>query len=295
VDLRDALSTEEDLPESVLIGWPQGDGMSREGLWQLDVVPLEGDPSLLLDFAYQVVGGVGDRRQMLGHGARTRLIAAGRGFPGEACVVTHVVVDVALALEGALTFLDVAEGSLAQHFGFEAGMEALVLAHGLGKVGPAVADGDAQTDEPDTQRVIGMLGPIALGRAVVGDDLARQPEALEGFVQMTAHSLRSLVGAGRQAEREAGVIVEHGQRMAASGRYGEVALVVHLPQIVGRGPLEALEGPALLALAPIQPAMPAQDLGDRRDGRHLGVSQGRQAEGDLASTPCRMRTADRQD
>ena len=91
------------------------------------------------------------------------------------------------------------------------------------------------------------------------------------------------------------MIVEHGQRMAASGRYGEVALIVHLPQIVGRGPLEALEGPALLALAPIQPAMPAQDLGDRRDGRHLGVSQGRQAEGDLASTPCRMRTADRQD
>src|SRR4029077_4798339 len=79
VDLRDALSTEEDLPESVLIGWPQGDGMSREGLWQLDVAPLEGDPSLLLDFAYQVVGGVGDRRQMLGHGARARLIAAGRG------------------------------------------------------------------------------------------------------------------------------------------------------------------------------------------------------------------------
>src|ERR1700752_471226 len=98
--------------------------------------------------------------------------------------------------------------------------------------GPGVAEGEAQTDEPAPQRVIGMLGPIAPGRAVVGDDLARQPEALEGFVQMTAHSLRSLVGAGRQAEREAGVIVEHGQRMAASGRYGEVALVVHLPQIV---------------------------------------------------------------
>src|ERR1700756_3128547 len=132
VDLRDALSTEENLPESVLIGWPQGDGMSREGPWQLDVAPLEGDPSLLLDFAHQVVGGVGDRRQMLGQGARARLIAAGRGCHGDAFVGTHVVVDVAPALEGALTFLDVAEGSLAQHFGFEAGMEALVLAHGLG-------------------------------------------------------------------------------------------------------------------------------------------------------------------
>ena len=60
---------------------------------------------------------------------------------------------------------------------------------------------------------------------------------------MTAHRLALLVGAGREHEIEARMIVERGQRMATPAVHGEVALEVHLPKLVRALPLEALPRP----------------------------------------------------
>ena len=57
---------------------------------------------------------------------------------------------------------------------------------------------------------------------------------------MELDRLRPLVGTGGGDQAEAGMIVERGQRMAApAAGKPDMALEVHLPEIVGRGMLEA--------------------------------------------------------
>ncbi len=165
-------------------------------------------------------------------------------------------------------------------------METLVLAQGLGVVGPAVADGDAQAAQPDGQRGVGMGRVIAPGTAVVDQQPVGQPVALEGRDQVDLHGGGALIGTGDQAEGVARVVVEDGQRMTAPGAAGPAALEVHLPQGVGRGMLEALPGARLAGpLRRIQLVVAAQDGRDRRGRRQRLDTLPSQQHAQLAAAP----------
>ena len=104
----------------------------------------------------------------------------------------------------------------------------------------------------------------------------------------------AFVGAGLQADREARMVVEQGQRVAARPADGEMALEVHLPKIVGGGVLEADKRAMRGRMPAVQPAVAAQDRGDRARARHLRGAQIQQPPAQLAPAPGRMRVAQRQ-
>ena len=123
------------------------------------------------------------------------------------------------------------------------------------------------------------------GRAVVHQHRGRQAVAAKSLGQHRAHGLVALVGAGLEHQREARVIVEHGQRMAADGcaNGGEVALEVHLPEFVGRRAFKALKG-ARRRRRPVEQTAAAQDAGDSAR-RQLWAALDNQPSRQLASAP----------
>ena len=68
------------------------------------------------------------------------------------------------------------------------------------------------------------------------------------------------------------MVVEHGERMQPAGAQGDMALEVHLPQIVGGFVLEADEGLCPATLQPELDPVATQDAGHRR-GRWTGHSR----------------------
>ena len=92
----------------------------------------------------------------------------------------------------------------------------------------------------------------------VGEDAAGKTVAPEQSLQTRSHGRIPLVSAGADLQRIARMIVEHRERMTASRADGEVALEVHLPQLVGMRPLKAsirpgMFGRSLLALGDSAP------------------------------------------
>src|SRR5258705_9790401 len=84
------------------------------------------------------------------------------------------------------------------------------------------------------------------------------------------------------------MVVEHGERMQPAGAQGDMALEVHLPQIVGGFVLEADEGLCPAALQSELDPVAAQDAGHRR-GRRCAETLASEHTRDLAPTPGRMR------
>src|ERR1700688_5025098 len=115
-------------------------------------------------------------------------------------------------------------------------------------IGSRMGNADALLEQEHAKRSKGRAGTVAPGRTVVGDEGARQAVAVEGTDQGFTHGLRLLVGAGAQYDRIARVIIEHGQWIepAAVGE-PDMALEVHLPQVVGLRMFEA--GPVGAAAA----------------------------------------------
>ena len=150
-------------------------------------------------------------------------------------------------------------------------MEALLLALGLGMMGPAVQHPDAEPHQPDAEAGQRLAARIAPGRTVVHQHGRRQAIAAEGFFQMAAHRLALLVAAGRQHQIVARMVVERGQRMAAPARHGEVTLELHLPKLVRALPLEPPPWPRMLGRRRFRQAVATpQDRGDRARRRDLG-------------------------
>ena len=122
-----------------------------------------------------------------------------------------VVVDVAPARECALALAEIGEAAPGQDLGRQCAVEALVLALGLGMVGAAVGDADAEPHQPHGEHGVGLAAGVAPRRAVVHQHRLGQPVAPEDGAQPLAHRLRALVGAGGERERVARVVVEHRQ------------------------------------------------------------------------------------
>ena len=153
---------------------------------------------------------------------------------------------------------------------------------------------DAELEQPHAKMREALSGPIAPRVAVVDIHCIRQPVASERPLQSAANRGVLLIGAGRQANRVARMVVYHRQRMAGDP-VGEPhpALEVHLPQLVRRFLLEPPVS-ARRALRSNHTTVPPQNLVHGRHRRHRRPLAFETAP-DLAGAPCRMAITQRQD
>src|SRR5579885_1450342 len=286
IEAGDLAGPEEDPIMAIAREGAHGDAFALEGVGHAPELPVEADIALgRADGAQHVSRLVLGLGQPAWHGSRARAVAAGRDLEAEGLVRALVIVDRAPAIEGGLPRGEAAEHPHRQHLGLEGPVEALVLAPGLGMIGPAVQDIDTELEQPHAEP-----GPtlrrVAPGPAIVDQDRIRQAVAPKGSLDMAARRRALLVAAGLQAERIARVIVDHRQRMApALIPHGKAPLEVHLPEEVRSRMLEATAG--LLAHRRAHPAVPDQDRMDGR-GRRRRQPIHLQATPDLAPAPGRM-------
>src|ERR1700688_709607 len=263
VDKGNQLVAEEDLTARVAdLDLAQSDGESAQSLGETKVASAIGKPAVLLNLAHLEAGRVLDRRQAVGKGDRTGAIAAGGGSQAQRVVWTNQVVALAKVIELALAVFEGGEVEVAQDFELERAMEALVFALGLRVISPTMSDADAEPDQPQAEGGEVMVVVGAPGSAIVHQHCGRQSITAEGAGQHAAHGLAALVGAGLEHQREARMVVEHGQRMAAAAaEQGEVALEVHLPEFVRRRAFEALQRALSKRGGTVEQPRAAQDAG----------------------------------
>src|SRR5690242_2705877 len=270
VDGCDLMGGKEDAVTPVSAERSDGEAFAAESLRNFPLPTFEADVSLGgRDSPDDLVVVVFGLRQPIRHGAEARTITAGRHLLAERFVGTVEIVDAAPAIESALGGGEIAEALEGEHLGFERAVEALVLAPALRMIGPAVDHTDAELEQPHAE-----LGPRLLGRrtpraSIVDEHGLRQAVAAKRRLEMRSHGLALFVTAGRKAQREPRMIVDHGQRMARRAvAQPHVALEVHLPKQVWR---LLLEPPIRLtrdARRGTDASMPTQDRVQRRDGRN---------------------------
>src|SRR5262249_2967979 len=149
---------------------------------------------------------------------------------------------------------------------------------------PAVQHLDAEPHQPRSESGVRLIAPVPPRRTIVCENCERQSVMPEYRHQLHPNSGVSLVAAGPDRQRIAGMIVDHGQRMAAAAGYREVALEIHLPQLVGFGALEPLIRPGMLVAPLLEATVTPQDLGDCAQRRHVARAA-LHHPGDLARTP----------
>src|SRR5438874_6650594 len=270
--------------DAVLESWPERDELAAESFSDAPDPVLEADPAADIDLADNVAWSVFDRRQCFAIGSGTHTIAIGRHREAKRLMRALAIVDRPPAVEGLLALDEISEAFAVEHLGFERAMEALVLALGLRMIGPAMADPDPQAHEPHSEFRIALAARIAPRRAVVHQHGQRQTIATEDLYQALAGSHVLLVAAGLKPQGIARMVVENGERMTAAAADREMALEVHLPQIVGLIALEALVRSRMFAAVLLELAIAAQDGGD--GARHRRRCQaGAQHFGDLAAAP----------
>src|SRR5271168_5373686 len=273
---------EEDLAQGIAeLGLAQCDGITAQGLGDAERLAAIAEPALGLDPTHLEIIWILDRWQRFRKWNRTRAITGHRSSQAERIMRAHQVVAVAKGIELALAVLEAGEVEVAQDFELERAMEALVLALGLRMIRTAMGDANTEPNQPQTKGGERLRAGRAPRRAVVHQHRGRQAVAAKSLGQHRAHGLLALVGAGLEHQREARVIIEHGQRMAAGAVEGrEVALVIHLPQFVGRRALKALKG-ARRRRSLVEQTATAQDAGDSAR-RQLGAALDEQPSRQLA-------------
>ena len=204
-------------PAAVGGGRADRDRFAAQALRDPQPAALEGHPAAQPHAAALAVGPVGQGRQLGRIGAGADAIATGGDGQGQRLVGPDLVVLMPPGVEAGLPGGQIGPRRLPAEVALEGAVEALVLAQRLGVVRAAVADGDAQAAQPDGQRGVGMGRVVAPRTAVVDQQAVRQPVALEGRDQVSAHGGGALVGTGDQAEGIARVVVQDRQGMTAPG------------------------------------------------------------------------------
>src|SRR6266702_3241779 len=121
----------------------------------------------------------------------------------------------------------------------------------------------AQSQQPHRERGEPPTTRVAPRRTVVHKHRSGQDIAAEHHHQAFTRRTILMVGARLDAQRIARMIVDDCERVATTAAQGEVALEVHLPQLIGLLALEALIRTGMLACALLELAVTPQDLGNR--------------------------------
>src|SRR5204863_7429238 len=156
---------------------------------------------------------------------------------------------------------------------------------GLRMIGPAMCHPHAEPKQPYRERRERPAAGVAPGPAIVHQHRIRQAVAPEHCSQAFARGPILLRAARLDAQSVTRMVIDHGERMAAPARRGEVALEVHLPELVGVLALEPLKRAWMLCRPQIELAMPAQNLRDRARRRHNLRAIALHDTGDLPPAP----------
>src|SRR5437773_10712369 len=260
INLSDRVRTEIHVPKTVLGSGPQGHRITPEGLADSDHPVLKGNAARAVDLPDLVGRAVFNGGQHLRKRPRADLVAAAGHGQAQGLMRALVIVKIAPLLQTVAHLFEVTIELALQHFGLQAAMKPFGFPLSLGMVGPAMTDPNAQTQQPDAQHTIGGLRVIAPGRTVVHQQAFGQAIATKGGGQMLLHGFGLLIATGCQAQRIAGMIIQHTQRMAAlAAAQGKMALKIHLPQLIRNRVLKALPSPVLGRLDRIDPSLPLQD------------------------------------
>jgi hypothetical protein len=145
VDVCNFKGAEEDAVLTFGCARPDGEAFAAEGFGDFPELPFEADigfggADAANDFTVVVL----DLWRLLGHGAVTWPIAAGRHLLIESLVRPVEIVDRSPTVKCTLDFSKIAEAPEREHFGLQCAMEALALAAALRVIRPAVQNGDAE-------------------------------------------------------------------------------------------------------------------------------------------------------
>src|SRR5215212_7916118 len=290
----DLVRGEEDAVSAIGIEGSDDNAFAAEGPGNDPGAPLEADVILGGgNGAHNLMLVVFHLRQAVRHRVSARPETADRHVLIKSLVWAFEIVDRTPGVEGLLYLCEIAELPEGKHLGLQRAMEALVLTAALWMVRPAVQDGDAELEQPYRELRPALAGRISPRVAVVDEEGLRQSIAAEDQFQSVLYGVAPLIGAGRKTKIVARMVVHHGQGMApTAARKRHVTLEVHLPKLVGLGPLKA-QMSCSTAQRGNNPAMPAQDLVHRRM-RRTDHPFALQAMRDLARAPGRMGIAPRQ-
>ena len=245
VQYSDAVACKAEVPLAVFGCGTQGDVVACKGLGDFPVLAFEPEVSVFVDLSQQFTVVIFRHWRGLGHGTRAWGEAGCGGGEAKRFVGPLVVIDGAPEVKGLLAVLKAVKAAQGKHFGLEAAVEAFVLSLGLGVVGAAMADPDAEPQQPDAKHGPAGFGAgsgwHAPGRTIVAEQAARQAVVAENRGQPGLDRLGLLVGTGLQPQGKAAVVIQQGQGMAPATPGGEMALEIHLPQIVGSRMFKALE------------------------------------------------------
>src|SRR5262249_46082924 len=145
------VSAKAGIPDTIGCGWPEGEAMASEGLAEPDLMSVKADEAAMLDLADDLTVVIFRRLQRLGKGSRAHAISVGRYSEINRLVRPEGVVDGPPAVEPALAVAQIAKAAAGQDLSLEGAMEALILALGLGMIGPPMGHADAQLQQPDRE------------------------------------------------------------------------------------------------------------------------------------------------
>src|SRR5215510_12168970 len=109
VDRSDGDVSEDDVEDTVGLGWPQSDGFCDECLGDPDKAGLEADSPIVVDPANDVVGRVVEGLDELTEGPRAGKVALSWHGQVESIVRSMVIVAMAPRVEGQLGLVEIGE------------------------------------------------------------------------------------------------------------------------------------------------------------------------------------------
>src|SRR5229473_313135 len=285
IDGADLVPAEMNTEHPIFGRRPQRDQLATEWFANANATVLESDVSFFVGLAHNIAIAVFDRRQSLRKRTSACPVTLARRRQIERLVRPLVIVDVAPAVEGALTCGQICELAAKQNLSLERAVKPFVLALRLRMMRPAMRDPYSQSQQPHRECRERPTARIAPGRAIVHQHRSRKPVSPEHRHQPFTRWLILLRAAGLYRQCIARMVVNHRQWMTASTSSGEVALEIHLPELVGVLAFEALIALRMLARPLLQLAMPPQNLGDRARRWYNRSAIAHQNVRDLAPTP----------
>ena len=210
-DLGNLMRAEIHRKHSILQGGPQRHGVSPKGFAYPKVPILKRDLSLILNFTHNIAGAIFNRRQNLRKAPQADLIAAGGDRHAQRLVRSLVVVDLTPLIKLRLHLAEITKHWPGQHLRFQGAVKPFFLALRLRMLRPPMSYPHTQTHQPNRQGRVGMIRITPPRRAIIHQHRLWQSIAAKRGGQLLLHRLSLLVSAGLQAQRKAGMIVEHRQ------------------------------------------------------------------------------------
>jgi hypothetical protein len=100
---------------------------------------------------------------------------------------------------------------------------------------------DTQVKEPGSELCIPVVATASPRTTIIGKDALRKPVATKGGLHLPLHRIVLLIGAGREPQREPGMVIKRSQTVATSLVEGKISHEVDLPQQVGSYCLKPLK------------------------------------------------------